>query len=319
MARVSFPKLPDSDEPVKSLIARHSARFKRENKRRKAERWLPITVDETGPFGVVVFGDPHMDANGCNWPLLERDLGIASRPHVYGICVGDKTNNWVGRLVREYAEQHITSEQGRRLAKWYLRDSGVNWICHVLGNHDAWNDGPAIYGLLNDGSYYFPNWEARIELRASFRKGAKQLRDSWRVHIAHDFRGQSIYNKTHGPLRAAMFSGGAAEVYVCGDKHTYGAQSFEIEETGRLVHVARARGYKFHDEYAVTCGYQQGEVGASIFLLFNPGAKSAAGRVMQFADVETGAQILEALRHGSDRRNQRTRGRGKKHGRRGNR
>ncbi len=302
-----MPKLPDADEPVAALIARHVSRFDREHRRRKAEKWLPITLDEGGPFGVIVFGDPHMDANGCNWPLLLRHIELAKRPGTYGICVGDKTNNWVGRLVREYADQHTTASDARRLAKWYLHGAGVSWIAHVLGNHDVWNDGAAIYGLLNDDAYYFPHWEARIELWAAG--------DAWRIHVAHDFRGQSIYNKTHGPSRAAMFSGGAAELYVCGDKHTFGAQSFEIEETGRLVHSARARGYKFHDDYAVQCGYAQGEAGASIFVLFNPHAQTAAGRMQVFADVELGAEILAAMRRANVHRTDGPRGGGKKHGR----
>lgn len=316
MARVKVPKLPDPLEPVGELVERCKKRFKREATRRKAERWLPMELEgQRGPFVVIFFGDPHLDDNHCNWPLLAHHVELAGRPNVYGVCVGDKANNWVGRLMREYAEQHTTKSDARRLAHWYLAESGVNWLFHVLGNHDAWNEGECIYDLLNVDGHYFVNWDARVELRAG--------NDRWRVHVAHDFKGNSIYNKTHGPSRAAMFSGGA-ELYVCGHKHTFGTQSFEIEETGKLIHAIRARGYKDFDTYALTNGFPQGAHGAAVAVLFNPGAKDAAARLTTFADPALAVAVCETLnakpkarKNGPSRnRNQRPGRRGKKHGRR---
>lgn len=167
MARVSIPALPDDNEAVTEIIGRACKSFERKAKRRKAEKWLPITLDESGPFVVNFFGDPHKDDENCNWPLLLEHIALCNRPHVYGACVGDKTNNWVGRLVREYADQNVTRIDARRLAQWYMKESGVNWLFHVLGNHDAWNEGAAILGLLSDDAYYFPNWEARVEIVAA--------------------------------------------------------------------------------------------------------------------------------------------------------
>lgn len=324
MARVRLPKLPDPLEPVGELISRREKAFKRDAGRRKAERWIPMDLeDERGPFVVVFFGDPHLDDNHCNWPLLKEHVALASRPHVYGVCVGDKANNWVGRLMREYAEQHVTKSDARRLAHWYLSGCGVNWLFHVLGNHDAWNEGETIYDLLNVDGHYFVNWDARVELRAGG--------DKWRIQVAHDFKGTSIYNKTHGPSRAAMFSGGA-ELYVCGHKHCFGTQSFEIEETGRVVHAVRARGYKDFDTYALTNGFPQGTAGSAVAALFWPGAKDAGARITTFADPKIAVAVLESLhemkaakskskaktkakKNGADNRNRRTAGRGKKHGR----
>lgn len=280
--------MPDVDEPIAALISRRVDRYKKQTARAKAERWLPLHVPENQPFGVLIIGDPHLDDNGCNWPTLLRDVAIAGQPGVYGVCVGDKRNNWVGRLVREYMDQETTASDGRRLAAWFLRDAGINWAFSVLGNHDLWNEGEAIASLIADRDLYIASWAARVELRAGAHK--------WRVHCAHDFPGSSIYNLTHGPARAAMFSGAAAEVYVCGHRHVPALQTFPIDETGRFVHAIRARGYKRHDSYARQQGYSEGDGGESIFLLFNPGARGPAGRIQPFTDPELGADVLKALR-----------------------
>jgi hypothetical protein len=282
--------VPDDTEPVETIIDRRCTAFTRQKAKRDAERWLPITVNEMQPFGLLVFGDEHADDNNCDWPELKRDLKLCrDTDGLYACAVGDATNNWVGRLMREYADQSVTRKESRQLLKWLLSEDAAPWLFRLIGNHDKWNEGDVIIGLFADSAYHIADWEARIELRTADGQ-------AFRVHASHNFKGNSIYNKTHGPSRAAMFSGGAADLYLCGHLHTLGTQSFEIEETGKLVHVVRARGYKKHDMYAVTNGYAEGEAGASVFVLFNPQAETPAGRITIFNDPVLGAKVLTALR-----------------------
>lgn len=287
MKTVTMPALPSADTPLAELISRHVERYDRRTKRRKAEKWFPISIKETQPFGIVFFGDPHLDDPDCDWRLLQSHIEITKQPGIYAACVGDKTNNWVGNLVRLYADQHTTASDARRLAGWYLKDAGIPWLFHVLGNHDLWNQGDAILSLINDNTYYFADWDARVNIRAGGQ--------SWKIHCAHDFKGTSIWNRTHGPMRAAMLSG-EADLYVCGHRHTFGMQTVEIEETGQVKHVVRTRGYKMHDHYAVVNGFSQGKVGSAVFVLFDPGAASEAERMTTFASVEFGARVLAGLR-----------------------
>lgn len=609
---VKIAELPDDTLPTETLIERRCEAFTRQKKRRDAARWLPITVNETQPFGLLVFGDEHADDNNCDWPELKRDLALCrDTDGLYACAVGDATNNWVGRLIREYENQSVTRKESRQLLKWLLSAEAAPWLFRLIGNHDcltpehevltrrgwipfpnvsatdevlgynvktnksewqrinevvsfdyngplhsyrtrrfsvrmtpnhrvlchkhrepgvtpelhyreagtlpsrfrvsnsasveaigcrfsdaeikiaawiladghisfddyisiyqskpagiaeirglldeigldyaervrerapgsvgnvaiktalpqtqfqlrahssrrlrrlmkhkrglpawcyemdarqfelfmgaciradgseyggtrregtaiiygserilsdlqalcvtngwaaslakdnrgafrlnvcrrdtsdvvgfasvehyqgkvwclrvphgnfmvrhdgvahftgnSWREGDVIIGLFADNAYHVADWEARIELKAA--NG-----ESFRIHASHNFKGNSIYNKTHGPSRAAMFSGGAADLYLCGHLHTLGTQSFEIEETGKLVHVVRARGYKKHDMYAVTNGYAEGEAGASVFVLFNPQAETAAGRITIFNDPVLGAKVLMSLR-----------------------
>ena len=283
-------KLPSRDEPLADLISRRVSSFKRRDVRRTAERWLPIPLDrEHGnkPFGFAWFGDPHLDDNDCNWPLLIDDIKeVKSTPGMYGAIVGDLRNNWVGRLVRIYMEQQATHAEGLRLAHWFL--DALPWKLGVMGNHDMWNEGEAILGLINSTGFFMPHWEARVELRAG--------RHAWKVHVAHDFPGSSIYNRTHGPARAALFSGGAAELYVCGHRHNMAGQTFDHPETGVVSNVIRTRGYKWDDRHAVQNGFAQGSVGASVVTIFHPGARNAAGRISIYYDVALGCKVLKALR-----------------------
>lgn len=289
LGRQIVASLPDVDEPVEDLIARRAAYARRAATRRAAETWLPLEVPEAGPFGVMWFGDPHLDDDFCDWDTLLQHVELCKTVSgIYGASIGDATNNWVGRLMRLYADQNMTKGDARRVAKWFLKDCGVNWLLWLIGNHDEWNEGEAILGLIADGATYLPSWEARIELRAGGER--------WRVHCAHDFKGSSIWNPTHGPLRKAMMTGGLAELYVCGHRHTWAQQCVELEERGGVAHAVRVRGYKRHDHHAVVNGFPQGRVGAAVLTIFDPTASSPAGRVLTFADPVAGVKVLQAMR-----------------------
>lgn len=281
---------PTGDEPINEIIERNCKRYDRRSKARKACEWLPIHLPELDgrPFGVAWFGDPHLDDEDCNWPLLIDDITLASTTQgVYGACIGDFTNNWVGRLMRLYSDQSTTKKDARRLAAWFLRDCGVDWRLSLLGNHDDWQEGDAILGLIASEGMYLADWEAKVEFRAG--------KHSWKVHAAHDFKGNSIYNKTHGLAKAAMFGGAEAELYVAGHTHTVASQAFEAGP-GNFVRMVRASGYKGHDKHSVVNSFRQAQSGASVLTIFNPRARSKAGRVMVFEDLAAGCEVLRALR-----------------------
>lgn len=290
--RATFGQLPDISPNVPEIIARRCREFERHKARVEAERWLPITVDETQPFGLMVFGDEHADDNHCDWPALKRDLALArDTPGVYAGALGDQTNNWVGRLVREYADQSVTRTEARELSRWLLTPDAAPWLFRLLGNHDFWNEGDVLIGLFGGSGYYIAEWEARIELRA----GALR----YKIHAGHNFKGTSIYNPTHGPLRASLFSGGHADLYLAGHLHEFGTQAVEIAETKKLVHVARARGYKRAGRYEKMGGFPSGEVGSSLFVMIDPLADNEAGLTTIFNDPVQGARVLTALRKSS--------------------
>lgn len=282
-----------STDPVSAFslppIVRARARECRDNIKRSlnGRKWQTVDLDERQPFAVIWFGDLHADDDNCNWPLLLQHLEIARRPGVYAAHVGDATNNWVGRLMRLYAEQSTSRDEARKLCRWLMRDAGVPWLFWLLGNHDAWESGDAIAELMSDGVVPLYDWEARLRFRAAGQE--------WLVHAAHDFPGNSMWNIVHGPGRAARMSS-MAELLICGHKHDWGVGSFELAGHDRVVHTIRARGYKWSDKHALVNGFQQSTNGAAVMTIFNPSADSAAGRILSFPDPVAGAAVLEAMR-----------------------
>src|SRR6202022_160866 len=185
---IIFPDLPSSELPAEQLIEQACKRFEGHLEAREARRWMEIKVKSNKPIGVTFMGDPHIDNNGCNWPLLRRDIKILEEtPGLYAVNIGDLTDNWVGRLVRLYADQEMSKKQAWKLAKYLMRDSGIKWLCHILGNHDVWNDGPYLIKANAQPMVPVEDWQSRFQI--VFPNGQRV-----RIHAAHDFPGNSIWN-----------------------------------------------------------------------------------------------------------------------------
>ncbi len=280
---------PAKDVPIEKLRAQCRERFEYLHRADKAESWAPIHVKDKKPIGLLWFGDPHLDDNGCNWPLLEKHVALCvNTPGLYGANIGDTTNNWAGRLARLYADQDTSRRTAHRLAKWFLVDSGVPWLVWLMGNHDLWGDGAALLRAMNTQAVAMHDWEARFRLCFP---GGQEIR----VHAAHNFKGYSDWNIGHGPLKAS-YKSSDADLYACGHLHDWCVQQFEMAGRGRVPTLIRVRGYKWLDHYARQNGYDSSQSGAAIMTIFNPAAKDPAGRIMAFSDIEAGVAVLRVLR-----------------------
>lgn len=285
---ITFPDLPGSELPPEELIDQACKRFAHHLAARDARRWMEIKINSNRPIGVCFMGDPHIDNNGCNWPLLREHIKtLEETPGMTAVGIGDLTDNWVGRLVRLYADQEMSKKQGIKLAKYLLKDSKIKWLCHLLGNHDSWNDGP--YLIKANAQPWVPveEWQSRFQL--VFPGGARV-----KIHAAHDFPGNSIWNPQHGPQKAAMLLE-QADIYACGHKHTWAVNEGENAQRGFVYWLIRSRGYKFVDSYSEQLGYGSQRYGASITAVINPSGVGPT-RIRCFPDVAEGAEFLTWLR-----------------------
>lgn len=282
---VDLPKFVidgDETEDVGELIARRRKAFERKIKAAEARRWFEIGMRETKPYGVLWFGDPHLDNDGCNWPLLERHLVVARQPGIYGANVGDTTDNWpwTGRLAKLWADTDISDKSAKKLAEWFMFDAGVKWLVWLLGNHDAWNGGGDFYKRLGANAVPVVDWRAQFVLSHSTGMYT-------RIDAAHGRKGNSIYNPSHGTIRAAKF-GETADLFVTGHIHSFGLTHFEDADRRHTSWLAQVRGYKFNDDYALVNGFSEYQNGAAILSVIDP----QTGRVTCFADPEEGAEWL---------------------------
>jgi len=284
-----LPEFPDDDISAVQILDHMARRFEQRKRAAEAQKWFEIRVQEDRPIGILWFGDPHLGNNGCNVPLLRRDVELAANtPGLYGANIGDTVDNWGSKLVHLYASNDVSRSTERRLARWFLQDSGVKWLLWLEGNHDRMDGSFCTYmRAINANVIPMVDWRARFKLR--FPSGR-----SVRVDAAHNHKGTSQYNDLHGQTKAAMMDE-EADLYIAGHHHNWGIAYKELSG-GRVSVLARCRGYKWIDEYAVHNGFNQQQNGAAILTLINPAAKTAASTIMAFADVEEGADYLRYLR-----------------------
>ena len=290
---LELPDFPASDLPIDRVLDMIEERSQLRIKSFDAHTWFPVKVKEDKPLGILWFGDPHLDDNGCDWKLVRRYAKLCSETDgLYGANIGDSLNNWAGRLAALYAKQDTSVKTARRLVEWFMLDSGIKWMLWLQGNHDAWGDGAEILQLMaakhKTQKIVCHDWEARFVLQ--FKNGCEI-----RINAAHDFAGNSMWNPLHGTVKAAKY-GDRIDLLVCGHKHNWAVSQWEMAEQGSIPTMIRVKGFKTYDDYARRLGHYEQKEGAAILTIIDPRATSQAGRVTAFVDVENGAEYLTWLR-----------------------
>lgn len=281
------PRADDGDEPIEALLLRRLETFRRSRKAHDKRRAV-VRIERDRPFAVCHMGDPHVDDDGCDLEQLIRDVETVQRtPGMYAGNVGDTVNNWVGKLVGKWKQQSTTEDEAFRLGRWLFE--AVGWDYVLLGNHDHWNQGGQIFRLFAEGADIraLADHEARVEYVGP---GG----GTFRLDVRHDFKGHSMWNNVHGPMKRAKIRPWA-DLYVCGHKHTWGVHVDE-QETRGPVWAVRVRGYKRMDEYAEAKDFSEDRYGCSLTTVIQPDHPHPGERAKVFHDVEEAASFLKWLR-----------------------
>lgn len=278
--------VPEDDIPVEDIVEQLHTRFKKRKEHVDAKEWQHIHMKANKPIGLLWMGDPHIDDNFCDWDSLKRDLSIIQdNENIHGCGLGDYQNNWVGRLARLYAEQDTSHATAWKLVEWLIKE--MDPMILIGGNHDMWSgNGDPLKWMVQPHSLH-EDWVAQIKIHFPNKKVCK-------IHAAHDHPGHSQWNILHGQTKAAMFKSNA-HLYIAGHRHTWALAQIEMTQQKETCWLARARGYKFHDTYAVVKGYEEQQYGQSILQIINPNASRPTGFVQCFSDVEAGADYLAWL------------------------
>jgi len=290
---IILPDFPVDDVPIDRVLDLMEERSQLRAASYEAHTWFPVKVRDDRPIGLLWFGDPHLDDNGCDIKLVRRYAALcAATDGLFGANIGDSSNNWSGRLAALYGKQDTSQKTARRLVEWFMLESGIRWALWLCGNHDAWGDGSEILSRMaakhKTQKIITHDWEARFVLQ--FKNGCEI-----KVNAAHDFPGQSMWNPLHGPVKAAKHGPGI-DLLVCGHKHNWAISQWEMAAQGNVPVMIRVRGFKTHDDYAMRLGHYEQKEGAAILTIIDPRATSRAGRVTAYADVENGVEYLEWLR-----------------------
>lgn len=124
----------------------------------------------------------------------------------------------------------------------------------VPGNHEAWmkRQGVNIYELLTKGRVPVVYGVNYVELNV---QGTP-----YKMTIAHQLRGHSMYNPVHPQLREGNFGAEGADIIVAGHTHRRGFSVTSKKEHGgnaRQVLNLSCGTYKFSDEYTDRNGYHK--------------------------------------------------------------
>jgi hypothetical protein len=278
---------PAGDLQIEDIFEIKSKQFNLNSERKAVLDCLPIDIHIDGPIGIALIGDPHLDDDNCDLMLIKSHVEtISSTEGLLGLCVGDYTNNWVGRLEKLYSKQLVTRKYAHVLCEWFF--SSVNWLVAVGGNHDAWNHGNEIFRYMARlTETHYAEHGGRFLLK--FPNG-----NSCILNTRHDYKGRSQYSPSFGPAKEALF-GYRDNLHVAGHLHQDSYQTHRI--AGRRIHAIRVGSYKRFDEYAVEHGFAENDNSPAYMAVIDPSKDSNAdGFIVVFSDFDTGVDYLNALR-----------------------
>jgi hypothetical protein len=285
----TFDPLPEDDEPdAEALIAILSERHAKRKERHDAAKLRQVQINIDGPIGIAFFGDPHVDDPGCAWGDLENDVRICRETEgLLAVDVGDDSNNWVGRLMKLYADQEVTSKQSLKLIEWLM--TSIPWLLRIKGNHDEWNGekGDVADYIHRLAGSFGALESAGARLQLNMPSGA-----SLRMHVRHDFPGGSQFNPAHALVRETLF-GHRDHIMACGHRHTAGYIPVWHNDPRRLCHGFRVGAYKDFDKYAKDKGFQDGNWARSMAAVADPAfAHDPVRYIRPFFTLEEAAEYL---------------------------
>ena len=282
---LELPVFPDDDIPVEQILDTMEKRYQKRQTANRARKWFEIKINTASPVCINFVGDPHVDSNGCNIPLLRRDVGLMASANNFCVNLGDTTDgDWPGRLMKLHAQSDQSITTARRLADWFLNQSGLKFLAILIGNHDAWGEGAEILRRMNIKQIPMLDWTARFKVRFSNDRELK-------IIASHDFPGHSWINPLHSNQRREMVE--EADIYASGHKHQWGIVQGENGYRETCYSLIRARGYKYLDQHAETIGVGIQQLGATISAIIDPTARNEAQFVQCFPDVGEASEFLK--------------------------
>ena len=277
--------LPDELPSAEELLERKRKSYDQKEAYEIATRLVNVKVKMDGPIGLLLFGDPHVDDEGCDIHQLERDIKVVSDTEaMFGCNVGDLHNNWVGRLGHLYSNQATTAQEAWVLVEWLIK--AIPWIYIARGNHDVWSGaGDPIRWITKGAGVLSQPHGVRIALQFPNKK---EVRNNCR----HDFPGHSQWNPVHGPSKSFIM-GWKDHILSCGHKHHAGHSWLEDPMTGLLAHAIRLAGYKKMDDHADKMGLPQSSAPGGNVVIIDPQYEDSDPRLLHWIpSTEEGAEFL---------------------------
>jgi UDP-2,3-diacylglucosamine pyrophosphatase LpxH len=283
------------DQPIQPTLTNLTEIFTR--RRDERNQLLPIPERVTHDFGVdhpvliALIGDTHIGAENVDYERLHDEVSaVAQTQGAYALFMGDLVDGFffmpgkdgaIGNLAEEALFAHAVFDelQGKVIAAWG-GDHDVTW---------ASKTGPTMYQRFREetGGHYLHGL-SHVDMIVG--------EQTYKLTGAHRLPGFSMYNNTHGQMRARNFdAANGADIVVSGHTHRKGhaRQPARSREGTQMVDYISIGAYKSTDEYARKLGFGRQEYDdmGGYALILHPNEH----RVQVFDDIRQGIQDFEQL------------------------
>lgn len=287
-AKLREPNVPNRDD---YLAARERKVQAYQQKKRKGDWRKPVAIKiAPQPYRLKVFGDPHLDADGCNYELFERHwLEMSAEKRIYGVCVGDWFNNWLRALAHLWKDEASQPADAWLCLEHLMEERGECLIAACSGNHDDWTHGPADPVDLLMKKY-----------GVVYRKGAVRLMvnhegcDPMFWAIRHKWQGKSMYSAAHWGVRANR-EGWRDALLIGGHIHQDDSRMVRHAD-GFVSHVCQVSAFKEFDEYVDVHGFNGQRISPIWDLVIDPRrTETDPDRIKVFWSSDAAQSYLEAI------------------------
>lgn len=289
---------PDERHPANApshrdyLSARERKIASYQRKKRKGDWRKPVmTTLPDGPFRLKVFGDPHLDADACNFELFEQHwLEMDAANGVYGICVGDWFNNWLRVLSHLWKDERSDPDDAWLCLEYLMEERGDALIAACSGNHDDWTHGPV------DPVDQLMKKHGVLYRKAAIRVGVKcGNSDPMFWAIRHKWQGKSMYSPAHWGVRANRE--GWRDLLLIGGHIHIDEPRLVSHPDGFRSHVCQVSAFKEFDDFADTHGFNGPRISPVWDLVIDPTRPDTdPDKIKTFWDSGAAASYLAAIR-----------------------
>jgi hypothetical protein len=280
---VTAEELPD----FTTAFSRASEEFRK--KSLSALRKQSQRLSFTSPRICLAFvADQHIGSPGTD---IERVFAeaeiIASMPNTRAVCVGDTLDNYIVPKL-----QHLNFNNRIAITdQWVMAEEYVKRLrplAWVNGNHDGdWTmnttgmDHLRRMIALHAPDAIYDADDCRIAVSVAGVEFPTRIRHKW--------RGNSIYNPTHGIERSQKWDqdfvlGVGAHTHQCGVARQFSAG-------GKHGLAVLCGSYKIHDTYAVELGLPKPNGSTAMAVLFDAETESMTG----FDNLEAAREYMERV------------------------
>lgn len=284
---------PSANRPIVEILEDRRKESARKKAHHEGKNGIDVFLDETLPYGILIFGDLHADDPGCDIDLAMSHMALASsEPGVYAINIGDISNNWIGSLARLYGKQATTDDESHSLVEWVM--DSAPWIYTCLGNHDVWS--PMCAYIAKRKGLVYSSHGAKVNVHS----GDTVIK----INARHDFKGRSMYNPAQGSL-VQNYRGSPCDVIVAGHTHVSAYTLIRNGVSEKKAHCIRVGSYKTYDDFAESKNFTPDTIGPCAFLTIDTEkqCEDNADRIRVWEDPQDGVEYLRFLRSRCTRTN----------------